>query len=355
MTVDQRSLRSVPRASFSRQSWSETISQNGCTEYYCGIRPEGGFHNNQTCTNSLRWSELTRFVQWFSVRSSKRGLAIALASICGIVAASIATVARALDVQILPTDPQLGDTLSVRIAADVVDPDQLIVTMNQQAYPVFALDAPNQYRALLPTTPLDTPGRVTIQVQDDQDIRNLAVWLRDRSFPTQRIWVRGGGSGLTEIERARVQAFKEIVTPQRFWNGPFLRPTSGPVSTIFGVQRYYNGVFANDYYHRGVDYAAATGTPVVAPAAGRIALVGRESEGFRVHGNTVGIDHGQSVLSIFIHLSRIDVQEGDLVQAGQRVGAVGATGSVTGPHLHWGLYVNGQAVDPVPWRYEGVE
>ena len=113
--------------------------------------------------------------------------------------------------------------------------------------------------------------------------------------------------------------------------------------------------FANDYYHRGVDYATGTGTPVIAPAAGRISLVGNESEGFRVHGNTVGIDHGQGVLSIFLHLSRIDVQEGDIVQAGQTVGAVGSTGSSTGPHLHWGLYVHGQAIDPVPWRYEGID
>jgi murein DD-endopeptidase MepM/ murein hydrolase activator NlpD len=93
----------------------------------------------------------------------------------------------------------------------------------------------------------------------------------------------------------------------------------------------------------------------VAPAAGRIALVGREAEGFEIHGDTVGIDHGQGVTSIYLHLSRIDVQEGDMVQAGQVIGAVGSTGASTGPHLHWGLYVHGQSIDPVPWRYEGVE
>jgi murein DD-endopeptidase MepM/ murein hydrolase activator NlpD len=268
-------------------------------------------------------------------------------------------------VQLFPTDPQLGDTSSVHIQSDVPDAASLSVMMNQQSYPAFSLHPQSYsqlqgqpysqtYRALLPTTPLDTPGRVTIQISDGTEVRNLAVWLGDRSFPTQRIWVEGGGSGLTEIERSPLQAFKQSVTPDSFWNVPFLHPTSGRVSTVFGVQRYYNGVFANDYYHRGVDYATGTGTPVIAPAAGRIALVGREAEGFRVHGNTIGIDHGQGVLRIFIHLSRIDVQEGDFVQAGQVVGAVGSTGSSTGPHLHWGLYVNGQAVDPVPWRYDGI-
>ncbi|MEM9979348.1 MAG: M23 family metallopeptidase, partial [Cyanobacteria bacterium P01_D01_bin.2] len=74
-------------------------------------------------------------------------------------------------------------------------------------------------------------------------------------------------------------------------------------------------------------------------------------DGFELHGNTIGIDHGQGLLSIMIHLSRIDVREGDFVQAGQTIGGIGSTGASTGPHLHWGLYVNQVAVDPVPWRY----
>jgi murein DD-endopeptidase MepM/ murein hydrolase activator NlpD len=86
-----------------------------------------------------------------------------------------------------------------------------------------------------------------------------------------------------------------------------------------------------------------------------VRLVGREAKGFEIHGNTIGLDHGQEVLSIMIHLSRIDVKEGDFVTAGQRIGAIGDTGASTGPHLHWGLYVNGVAVDPVPWRTTGVE
>jgi murein DD-endopeptidase MepM/ murein hydrolase activator NlpD len=134
-----------------------------------------------------------------------------------------------------------------------------------------------------------------------------------------------------------------------------LRPSSGSVSTIYGVRRYYNGEFAEDYYHRGVDYAAGTGSPVVAPAAGRVALVGREAEGFTIHGNVVGIDHGQGVAGIFVHLSRIDVQEGEMVKAGQVIGAVGSTGISTGPHLHWVYTFRVQAVDPVPWRYDGIE
>ncbi|MDY6782306.1 MAG: M23 family metallopeptidase [Cyanobacteriota bacterium] len=265
----------------------------------------------------------------------------------------VAQPASALQVSLNPSNPQLGDTLSAVIQLD--DPDsEASVAANGKTYPIFPL-GPNRYRALIPTTPLDRPGTLTLQVGGDGETRNLNLQLRDRTFPTQRIRLAGGGSNATEVELSRVAAFKTLVTPEKFWNGAFLRPTTGRVSTIFGVRRYYNGVFAQDYYHRGVDYAASTGTAVIAPAAGRIALVGKEAEGFRVHGNTIGIDHGQGVLSIFLHLSKIYFREGDVVRAGQPIGAVGSTGSSTGPHLHWGLYVHGNAIDPVPWRERGFE
>ena len=204
--------------------------------------------------------------------------------------------ASALTVRLSPEAPQLGDTISVVAVPDAGDTAPPTVTMGDRAYPMFQLNG--VWRALLPTTPLEAPGSRTIQVQDSDEVRNLAVWVQDRSFPTQRIWIEGGGSGLTETERSQVTTFKTLVTPERFWSGPFLRPTSGRVSTVYGVQRYYNGVFANDYYHRGVDYATGVGTPLIAPAAGRISLVGYENQGFRVHGNTIGLDHGQGVLSI---------------------------------------------------------
>ncbi|MBE9118660.1 M23 family metallopeptidase [Lusitaniella coriacea LEGE 07157] len=261
--------------------------------------------------------------------------------------------AFALQVQLVPAQPQLGDTLSVTL--EVEDSrSRPTVKMGQTTYPVFPLGN-NRYRALVPTTPLNRPGSLTLEASGDGEVKVLRTTLRDRAFSTQRIRLSGGGSNATELELNRVAVFKSLVTPEKFWSGLFLRPTQGNVSTVFGVRRYYNGVFAENYYHRGVDYAASAGTSVIAPASGRVALVGRESEGFRVHGNTVGIDHGQGVLSIFLHLSRITANDGDFVQAGQQIGTVGSTGASTGPHLHWGLYVHGQAVDPVPWRFQGIE
>jgi murein DD-endopeptidase MepM/ murein hydrolase activator NlpD len=269
---------------------------------------------------------------------------------------AIAEPGRSLEVRVSPTNPQLGDTLSVTIETENNGGEIPQVLAQEDEIDAFAVGS-NRFRALVPTTPLDRPGRWVIQVSGEGQTRNIAVWVSDRNFPTQSIWLPPGKDNLqgTDYEFDRVAEFKALVTPERFWNGPFLRPNGGTVTTIYGVRRYYNGVFAENYYHRGVDYAGGYGSPVVAPAAGRIALVGRESDGFEIHGNTVGIDHGQGVTSIMLHLNRIDVREGQMVRAGEVIGGVGSTGASTGPHLHWGLYVHGQAVDPVPWRFEGVE
>ncbi|NJO43151.1 MAG: M23 family metallopeptidase [Cyanobacteria bacterium CRU_2_1] len=293
-----------------------------------------------------------------SIHRRTRRILISLALGTAILLFILGTPAQAVQVQIQPMEPQLGDTISAVIQADAAS-EPPTVMMNQKSYPTFAIGS-NRYRALLPTTPLDSPGNLTIQVNAGQNTNNssqpVTLQLRDREFPTQSIWLSGDADSLgTDHEFDRVDAFKALVTPEKLWSGAFQRPNQGEISTIYGVRRYYNGEFAQDYFHRGVDYAAPVGDPVVAPAAGTIALVGRVEDGFELHGNTIGIDHGQGVESILIHLSRIDVKEGDVVQAGQQIGAVGSTGAATGPHLHWGLYVNSQCVDPVPWRNEGFE
>ncbi|MEG3849237.1 M23 family metallopeptidase [Microcoleus sp. herbarium19] len=292
-------------------------------------------------------------ILWWGGLKAKQ-LAVSLSG--GIVAGLLSAVsaAQALQVQVTPANPELGDTLSVIIQVNSSSPTPT-VSVQQKNYPAFPMGN-NRFRALLPTTPLEKAGARQIQVAGDGQVQKLSVQVRSRNFPTQSIWLPPGkDSEGTDAEFDRVDAFKALVTPQKFWNGPLLRPNSGEITTIYGVRRYYNGVFAQDYYHRGVDYAGAYGSPVIAPAAGRVSLVGRESQGFKIHGNVVGIDHGQGVASILMHLSRIDVKEGDFVQAGQVIGTLGSTGASTGPHLHWGLYVNGQAIDPVPWRLVGVE
>jgi murein DD-endopeptidase MepM/ murein hydrolase activator NlpD len=278
----------------------------------------------------------------------------------GIIAAvpmALGLPARALEVQVLPKNPQLGDTISVVIEANAQEKtSNPTVTVGEKTYPAFEI-APRQYRSFVPTTPLEKAGVRTIKISEDGQEKNISVKVRDRKFPVQRITLPPGKAGVdaTEYELKRVKELKALQTLEKYWNGAFLAPNAGRTSTKYGVRRYYNGEFAKDYYHRGQDYAGGEGSRVIAPAAGRVALVGTVSQGFRVHGNVVGIDHGQGVVSIFMHLSRINVKEGDFVQAGQKIGAVGSTGASTGPHLHWGLYVNGQSVDPLPWKAQKID
>ncbi len=279
------------------------------------------------------------------------GLAGCLTSV--ILAFSLQPTIASPSVQISPPHPHLGDTLSITVMDSTGPAPQL--QFDGKSYPTYALGQ-HRFRALLPTTPLDRPGPKWIQIQSGPTNQTLSFQLRDRSFPTQEIWLPDGQDGtVSDWEFNQVDAFKRIVTPEKFWQGAFLRPNDGEITTTYGIRRYYNGVFADDYFHRGVDYAGEFGSAVIAPASGRVAFVGYEKDGYQVHGNIVGIDHGQGVAGIFMHLNRIQVKRGEFVTAGQTIGTLGDTGAATGPHLHWGMYVNGQAVDPVPWREDGFE
>lgn len=308
--------------------------------------------------NRLHHRSRNRSRQWI-------GFGLSLGLVTVLLLLNLQPTVAAWSTQVSPAQPQLGDTLAVTIQDSTRDltqdstqdstgqPPQ--IQFAGKTYPTYAL-GPNRYRALLPTTPLDRPGPQPIQVQSGRENQLISVTLGARSFPTQHITLPPGQDGnVSDWEFDQVDAFKRIVTPEKLWSGKFIRPNEGDITTIYGVRRYYNGVFAEDYYHRGVDYAGDYGSKVIAPAAGRVAFVGYENQGYKVHGNIVGIDHGQGIEGIFMHLNSIQVKLGDFVKAGQAIGTLGDTGAATGPHLHWGMYVNGQAVDPVPWRESGFE
>jgi murein DD-endopeptidase MepM/ murein hydrolase activator NlpD len=147
-------------------------------------------------------------------------------------------------------------------------------------------------------------------------------------------------------EEEAVKQAKETATDVRLWHGRFKRPSQARTSTGFGQRRIVNGHLLKDYFHSGLDFAGALGTPVVAAQRGKVILA---HNGWKLHGNTVSIDHGQGVVTFYIHLSKIKVKEGDVVEAGQEIGRVGMTGRASGPHLHFSVYVNGDATNPLNW------
>lgn len=150
----------------------------------------------------------------------------------------------------------------------------------------------------------------------------------------------------TQPENERVGAIVGPATPERLWDGPFVFPAAFTDSfpSRFGSRRNYNGTGYNTY-HAGLDFYGGTGTAVTASASGRVVF----ADALTVRGNTTILDHGWGVYTAYLHQSEILVALGDVVEQGQTIGLVGATGRVTGPHLHWEVWVGGVPVDPQLW------
>lgn len=159
---------------------------------------------------------------------------------------------------------------------------------------------------------------------------------------------RRGGRTSAEFQRrrapeiARIVAAREIRSDTDGWRQDFLWPATGRISGVFGSQRVYRGEPGS--YHSGVDVARPTGTPVVSPADGVVVLA--TDTPFTLEGYLLIIDHGMGLNSAFLHLSRIEVAEGERVERGQRIAAIGSSGRATGPHLHWGMKWGNERIDP---------
>jgi murein DD-endopeptidase MepM/ murein hydrolase activator NlpD len=173
-------------------------------------------------------------------------------------------------------------------------------------------------------------------------------------YPVEQIYLGPEESQLldpslsAQEEATREQVFSAF-TPERLWSGAFILPSTGPISSPYGIGRSYNGAPVSSFHH-GTDFQADEGAPVVASNAGRVAY----AAALPIRGNSVIIDHGGGVFTGYHHLVSITVTDGQEVAQGDLVGYVGATGLATGPHLHWELIVRGIAVDPVLWTYEEI-
>jgi murein DD-endopeptidase MepM/ murein hydrolase activator NlpD len=232
---------------------------------------------------------------------------------------------------------------------------ELMVRMGEHVanlYPVLGKEngTPTRLEAIL-GVPVDmAPGTYSVMLVDKlegQILDQQMMTLVDGRFSRQNIGVGRKTAGLQPVagELEAIRELKAAVTPKRYWERPLNSPTPDCENSPFGVKRYHNGVYIHDY-HKGVDLRSPHGRPVRAIAGGVVKIA---TSRFRLHGGTVGLDHGHGLSSIYIHLSRVQVKPGDVVHAGDTLGNVGSTGFATGPHLHWGLYANGVPVNPDQW------
>ena len=199
--------------------------------------------------------------------------------------------------------------------------------------------------------PLSTgPGEQTIQVTGDGGSRNLTYTVRGKKYVEQHLKVSPKTVDLSPEDQARYEReaahLKTVMATfsERLPEAAALHiapPVPGRRSSSFGLRRIFNGQPRNP--HSGMDIAAPTGTPVKAPLAGRVIDVGE----YFFNGGTVWLDHGAGLLSMYCHLSKMDCKPGDEIAVGQSFCQVGATGRVTGPHLHWSMMLNRAMVDPV--------
>lgn len=218
--------------------------------------------------------------------------------------------------------------------------------------PVFVLaDDKQQWWAVVGLSLDTTVGEQHLTVRatsTDQKVTSVPFEVATKTYRSQHITLKDRAMVSpppATLARIKQELEAQIAGYQTFSdalpsNLIFDAPVPGRQSSPFGLRRYFNGEPRNP--HSGLDFAAPTGTPVKSPADGRVLLIGN----FYFNGQTIFIDHGQGVITMFCHLSEIAYLPGDAVKRGDVVGKVGNTGRSTGPHLHWNVSLNNARVDP---------
>ncbi|WP_236199493.1 M23 family metallopeptidase [Pseudomonas pseudonitroreducens] len=227
--------------------------------------------------------------------------------------------------------------------------DAAVPTATFQGKPVLVVREEGRDWIAIVGIPLTAKtGNQQIAVKQAGASRNLGFSVGAKHYKEQRITLKNTRQvnplpeDLKRINRelAEQTAAYRSFSPGTPSNLVLDKPVNGPLSSPFGLRRFFNGEERNP--HSGLDFAVPAGTPIKTPAAGKVILIGN----YFFNGNTVFVDHGQGFISMFCHMSKIDVKLGDQLPRGGVVGRVGATGRATGPHMHWNVSLNDARVDP---------
>ena len=192
------------------------------------------------------------------------------------------------------------------------------------------------------------PGQQTLTVETKGKEKQVAFTVKDKTYESQYITLKNKRQvNPTQKDLERIHRETKLIRGAlSHWSDMpalqtrFQLPVNGILTSPFGLRRFFNKQPRKP--HSGLDIAAPVGTPIISPAAGTVLRTGK----YFFNGNTVLIDHGEGLVTMYCHMSRIKVKEGQKVAAGEVIGAVGRTGRVTGPHLHWGVSLNDTSIDP---------
>ncbi len=263
--------------------------------------------------------------------------------------------------------PQAGSlTVAMRPALEPLSPGAVGIVVVEAPVTVVALTgealgapvhfwpvSPGRWHGLVAIGLETTPGPYDVVVHGttapgESLDRRTRIAVAARRFETRRLRVNQRFVTPPAAETARIQQDAALlaatfgtISPERLWNGPFAAPVPGAATSSFGRLSVLNG--QPNGRHQGADFRAANGTPILAPNSGRVVV----AQDLFFAGNTVIVDHGLGLYSLFAHLSSTAVTVGAVVARGDRLGDSGATGRVTGPHLHWAVRVGQLSVDPL--------